>query len=202
MRYSTPTRLTTLMLALLLAALAVPAAAAMADGKDVLRDCAQDGDLDKDYSDEELEEANRNMPTDIDEYSDCRDVIRQAQAGGKGSADGTDDTGSLGGSGSGGSGGNLTGEDTDGAGGTASDQQELLNRADAARNGSEPDGGIAADTAASGTTDSDSGLPTAGLVAIILLMLAGLAGSLYALRDRLPASIASRIPGLGPGAGR
>jgi hypothetical protein len=202
MRFISSTRLITLMVALL-AALALPAIAA-ADGKDVIRDCAQDGDLDENYSDEELEDAYANLPSDIDEYSDCRDVIKQAQAGGKGSADGTDDTGTTGGStGSGGSSGNLTGENTNGSGGTASDQQELANRADAAHNGEAPDSGLASETASSsGSAGSDSGLPTAAIVAIILLILAGITGGLYMLRDRLPESMTSRIPGLGPGQSR
>ena len=49
---------------------------AQASGDDVIRDCAEDGDLDQDYSDEELEDAKQNMPSDIDQYSDCRDVIQ------------------------------------------------------------------------------------------------------------------------------
>jgi uncharacterized membrane protein YgcG len=96
-RFSMLTRLITLALTLVLA-LALPALA-QASGDDVIRDCAQDGDLDQDYSDKELEDAERNMPSDIDQYSDCRDVIRQAQAGGRGSTDGS------GGSAGGGTGG-------------------------------------------------------------------------------------------------
>ena len=57
MGYLTLTRFTTLLSALLIA-LAIPATA-IASGDDVIRDCAQDGDLDKEYSDEELEDAER-----------------------------------------------------------------------------------------------------------------------------------------------
>ena len=61
-----------------LVALALPAAAA-ASGRDVIRDCAQDGRLDGRYSDKELREAESDLPTDIDEYSDCRETIRRAR---------------------------------------------------------------------------------------------------------------------------
>ena len=58
--------------------------AALASGNDVIRDCAQDGHLDKHYSQKELESAERNLPSDIDEYTDCRSAIRAAMTGGSG----------------------------------------------------------------------------------------------------------------------
>jgi hypothetical protein len=60
------------------AALTVPAAAA-ASSDDVIKDCYEDGKLDRNYSRKDLKEAERNMPSDVDEYSDCRAVIRAAQ---------------------------------------------------------------------------------------------------------------------------
>ena len=60
-------------------------AAAHASGADVIRDCADDGKLSKQYSQKELEDANRNLPSDIDEYTDCRSVIQSALHGGSGS---------------------------------------------------------------------------------------------------------------------
>jgi hypothetical protein len=69
---------------LILVALALWLAApttAFADGNDVIRDCNEDGDLDRNYSDAELREADENLPADIDEYTDCRDVIRTALTG-------------------------------------------------------------------------------------------------------------------------
>ena len=64
--------------------LGVPAAA-RASGSDVIRDCADDGKLAKQYSQKELQDANRNLPSDIDEYTDCRSVIQAALHGGSGS---------------------------------------------------------------------------------------------------------------------
>jgi hypothetical protein len=64
--------------------LGVPAAA-HASGADVIRDCADDGKLDKQYSQKDLQSADKNLPSDIDEYTDCRSAIRAAMHGGSGS---------------------------------------------------------------------------------------------------------------------
>lgn len=60
-------------------------AAARASGANVIRDCADDGRLGKQYSQTDLRDADRNLPSDIDEYTDCRSVIRAAMHGGSGS---------------------------------------------------------------------------------------------------------------------
>ena len=199
MGYLTLTRFTTLLSALLIA-LAIPATA-IASGDDVIRDCAQDGDLDKEYSDEELEDASENLPSDVDSYSNCRDVIRAAQTGGRGGSDGVGSGSGSGGT-SGGTGGGSGGSGNEsaldgnsgGAGATAEDNKELDIREDAAQNGTAP----ATDSELLGgadTADDDSGLPTAALVALILLALAGIGGGAYLMRDSLPPSLTSRLPG-------
>ena len=48
----------------------------------ILRDCADDGDLQGDYSPSELRDARQNIPSDIDEYTDCRDVLARAASAG------------------------------------------------------------------------------------------------------------------------
>jgi hypothetical protein len=63
-------------------------AAARASASDVIRDCADDGKLDKQYSQKELQDADRNLPSDIDEYTDCRSAIRAAMHGGSGNPGG------------------------------------------------------------------------------------------------------------------
>jgi hypothetical protein len=96
-------------LALLLVLLTLPGAA-FANGDAAARDCANDGRLDKTYTQAELADALAHLPADVDEYSDCRDVLRRAllnQAGnsgqhgggGGGTAGGTGGTGSSSGSG-------------------------------------------------------------------------------------------------------
>lgn len=61
-------------------------AAARASGADVIRDCAQDGKLDKHYTQKELQQADQNLPSDIDEYTDCRQAIRSQMSGGSGAS--------------------------------------------------------------------------------------------------------------------
>jgi hypothetical protein len=68
--------------------LGVPASA-LANANDVIRDCAQDGKLDKHYSQKELAQAEKNLPSDIDEYTDCRQAIRSAMGGGTGNTGGS-----------------------------------------------------------------------------------------------------------------
>jgi hypothetical protein len=88
---------------LVLGLFAVVPAANAASTTQILRDCADDGVLQGDYTPAELRKARQNIPTDTDEYTDCRDVLaRAAAAGVAGSGAG----GSGGGSGSGGSSGN------------------------------------------------------------------------------------------------
>src|SRR5215213_1733056 len=67
-------------LCLLLALVAAPAANA-ASTTQILRDCADDGVLQGNYPPSELRRARQNIPTDTDEYTDCRDVLARAAAG-------------------------------------------------------------------------------------------------------------------------
>jgi hypothetical protein len=57
-----------------LAVLALPAGA-MANP---VRDCANDGDLDRKYSNQELQHGLDRIPGDLDEYSNCRDILSGA----------------------------------------------------------------------------------------------------------------------------
>ena len=73
------------MLRLLLAAvlvllLAAPAADA-ATTAEIIRDCNQDGRLDGNYTASEIRRARNNIPDDVDQYSDCRDVLTRALGG-------------------------------------------------------------------------------------------------------------------------
>ena len=79
-----------------LAALSAMPAAALADSAAVIRDC-QDGRVDGKYSQREFSQALRNIPTDVDEYTDCRDVIRRAQLGAAGGSGGASGGGAAGG---------------------------------------------------------------------------------------------------------
>lgn len=77
---TTTLRLPLLVLLAALVALAVTAQPAQAArGDQVIDDCAEDGVLDGDYSDADLREALRDIPADIDEYTECREVIERAR---------------------------------------------------------------------------------------------------------------------------
>ena len=72
-----PRILLVMVLTLLVAA---PAATAGTRG-DIIRDCYDDGKLDGNYSPSEIRDARNNLPADIDQYSDCRDVLARALGG-------------------------------------------------------------------------------------------------------------------------
>jgi hypothetical protein len=98
------TVLVTCLLALLVAA---PTAFADSTRSKILREC-QDGRLTGNYTSRQIRDALNNIPDDVDQYSDCRDVLRGAllnQAGNSGSGGGGGETGGTGGGGTGGSGG-------------------------------------------------------------------------------------------------
>jgi hypothetical protein len=79
----------TIFVALVAALLLVPAAAhAATDPMKIVRDCADDGVLQGNYSVSDLRKASNDLPTDVDEYSDCSDVLSRAIANASGSDSG------------------------------------------------------------------------------------------------------------------
>ena len=66
-----------LVLTALIALLALPASAA-AGVDEIYEDC-QDGRLDKRHPKPELRQALKDMPADLDEYTNCRELIRAAR---------------------------------------------------------------------------------------------------------------------------
>jgi hypothetical protein len=189
-----------LLLLAMLVALAAPASSLAQNGHEVIRDCAEDGDLDGNYSQDELDAAYENMPSDIDEYSDCRDVIERArEPGGGGANNAAGSPATVGGqSGPGG------GDGAAATGGSRNDAEELQSRTDRSHADDAPRATIAGEQAGTdggtiATSDESDGMPAPLIVALILAALAALAGALYLLRDHLPPGIASRLPGpLGP----
>jgi hypothetical protein len=82
-----------------LACLLVPATAAHASARDVVRDCTDNGRIDNPHSPADYKGALNNLPSDVDEYTDCRQIIEAAQRrdAHRGSAGGTTSTGGGGG---------------------------------------------------------------------------------------------------------
>jgi hypothetical protein len=174
-------------LAVALIALAIPAAA-QASGFDVIRDCARDGRLDGNYSNGELKEARDNLPSDLDEYSDCREVINGAITSGSDRGGGRDG----GGSGAGGSGGS----GPRGEAGRARDAAALDRLTD--RRG-KPALNVAGTNVKPGDNglfdlaSATNGLPLPLLLALIAVLLGAAAGGAVALSRRYP-GLAERIP--------
>jgi hypothetical protein len=174
-----------------LALLALPAPA-FASADQVIRDCARDGRLDHDYSNAELRRARNNLPSDLDEYSDCRDVIASAIKSGS-------DLG--GGSGSPGVGA------TDPAGEAAAQAGDAaeLGAISQGRSGTpklgvggrnvEPD-----DSGFFNLSGAANEVPLPLLIALLLLAALALASGVGSLRERLPAvarvPLMSKIPNL------
>src|SRR3954447_14122442 len=196
-----------LILACVVAMLLVTAAPAFAATRQqILREC-QDGALTGDYTAKQIRDARDNIPTDIDQYSDCRQVLSSALlrlAGGSGPSNGPGGSGGGPGGGGGGAGGGSGG--TSGSGGsggsgatagsgsgglltptTPQDQQAL---ADAAKGAGPVDvGGTRVDAAKVGLGGSRHTLPTSMIVALVLLALAAVAAAV---------PLARRMRGLHP----
>jgi hypothetical protein len=177
-----------LILACVVAMLLVTASPAFADTRQqILREC-QDGALTGDYTAKEIRDARDNIPTDIDQYSNCRQVLTRALlglAGGSSNPSGGSNGGG-GGAGAGGAGGG-TGGSGGGTGGsgapsgglltptTPQDQQAL---ADAAKGAGPVDvGGTPIDAAKVGLGAGRHTLPTSVIVALVLLALAAAASA-------------------------
>jgi hypothetical protein len=161
-----------------LAVLALPAPA-FASADQAINDCARDGKLDRKYSNSELRRARNNLPADLDEYSDCRDVIAAAIKGGSDRGIGAASPG-VGSS-------DPAGE----AAAQAEDQADLA--AIASGKGKKPTvdvGGTSLAPDSSGFFNlggAANEVPLPLLLALILLGLFALASGFGALRERVPA---------------
>lgn len=84
-----------LFVCVLMLAVAAPAAHANKKRNEIIRDCA-DGRMDGKYSASEMRDARNNLPADVDEYTDCRDLLTRStrSGGGSGSGDPTASGGS------------------------------------------------------------------------------------------------------------
>jgi hypothetical protein len=160
-------------------ALVSPAAAQAATAEQIIRDCSQDGDFDRQYSQRDLRKAEGRLPTDVDEYTDCRDVINQAQIRDKGSRGGP------------GGGGNGSGP----GGSVATSPEDAKALADAASNAHKGDapplsvGGERVKPGGSGllsTASSANELPLPLLIALLCVAAVSVGGGYAFMRRRFP----------------
>jgi hypothetical protein len=162
-----------------LAALLVLPALASASPEAVIRDCSKDERLDRTYSNADLRYARDHLPSDLEEYSSCREVIGAAIGG---SGDGDRDTAAAAAS---------SGKASDRENAARAGDREAL-RELAAKN--EDPGSIAVgdDRVSPGsdglfdTASASNDMPLPLLLALVGLALLTLAGSFMALRSRIP----------------
>jgi hypothetical protein len=182
----------TLIVLVALCALAAPAA--QANYRDVIKDCAQDGTLDHKYSDADLMKAKKNLPADVNEYSDCREVIGAA-IGGAGKHGGG---GGNGGSGSGGAGSADTGGPPAAQAARAQDNKDLTKIVHGGSHKPQVKVGHQVVTPGKNglfsTSSAENGLPLPLLLALIAMAIVALGGGLYALRKRIPALAKVPLP--------
>jgi hypothetical protein len=197
--------------ALLLLAFALPAAA-QASPDAVVRDCAEDGSVDGNYSNKDKRAALDKIPADLDEYSDCRSAIKASISNGgpkAGSANSKGDSGggAAGGSGSdGGSGTPTIDADTNGDGTVTAAEKAAAGKTDLAlkedekrKNTEAALGDRGTDPTKVGAIDASqtsNGLPAPVIASMAALaLLAALAGA-YFLARRNPgfAEAMRRVP--------
>lgn len=173
---------TRLLVLAVLALMAVPGSA-MADP---ISDCNTDGDLDKQYTNGQLRKAIENLPTDLDEYSNCREILSGAITSGsdKGGSRPTPSTDPAA----------LPPEEHE----ARAKDNEDLEAITADPEKSPPSVKVGDETVEPGSNglfdlaSASNDLPVPLLVALVALGLVALIGGLVAMRERIPAL--SRIP--------
>jgi hypothetical protein len=180
---------------LLLAVLGLLALPAGAQAADPISDCNFDGDLDRRYSNSELRKALDNLPGELEEYSNCRQVISGAITSGSDKGENRPGSGSGGGGGSGSDGGgSISAEEEAARAQDGADLEALTSGADA----SSPSlniGGEKVEPGSNGLFDlasASNDVPVPLLVALIAVGLLAIVGGFVALRERMPAL--ARIP--------
>jgi hypothetical protein len=169
--------------------LVLASAATAASRDDIIRDCADDGRLDGKYTQSEIRDARRNLPTDVDEYTDCRDVLRRAElpsSGGSGSS-GSGGTGAGSGTTPGGSAG--TPGSTPGTLLAPSSPEEVKALSEARKRSADGvsigDDQVVPGAAGFATGASRHDLPWPLLVVLILIGVAALAAAVAPIRRRV-----------------
>jgi hypothetical protein len=178
------------LIALLALLLAAPPALADGTRNKILREC-QSGRLTGDYTAREIRDARSNIPDDLDQYTDCRDVLTRALLS---RAGGDSDSGGGGGGGVGGGGGTGGGESAAPLTPSTDADKQALEQATGA-------GEVPVNVAGRPVTPGESAfrndLPGTLLVLLALLAAAAVAGLAPQLRRRVPSLGALRrvLPG-------
>jgi hypothetical protein len=175
-----------LLLLAVVGVLALPAAAHAGP----VSDCAVDGDLDKSYPNSELRKALDNIPGDLDEYSNCRQVISGAVSSGSDRGENRPGSGGSSGDGS----GSISAEEQAARINDSAQLDALTKGADRPSPSVNVDG-EKVEPGSNGLFDlasASNDVPVPLLVALIAIALLAIVGALVALRERIPAL--ARIP--------
>jgi hypothetical protein len=175
---------TRLLVLAVLALLALPATAA-ATANPVM-DCADDGDLDRQYTNAQLRRALDRIPGDLDEYSNCREVLSGAISGGSDKGGNRPTAGA---------GGNPITPGEQAARAKDSAELEAITGDPESNPPSVEVAGERVEPGSNGLFDlasASNDLPVPLLLALVALLLVALIGGLVALRERIPAL--ARIP--------
>ena len=173
------------------AVLATPETA-QASPQGVIVDCAKDGKLDHHYSISDLKQAEKQLPSDVDEYTNCRDVINQAEVQASGSSHKGSSHGAVSGAGPSSGGGGT-------AGPTEADAKALAKATQRASAGQAPTLSLGGEEVHPGspgvfkTASAANTLPMPVLAALIAVgVLTALAGTL-AFRRRFPEVVGAAL---------
>ena len=175
-------------IALLAVLAAAPAAQADSTRTKILREC-QSGQLTGDYTAKQIRDARNNIPDDLDQYSDCRDVLTRALLNRAGASDGGGSGGGGSGGGSGGSGGGDGGAVLTAS--TDADRKALVGAASAGGQPLQVAGGRVTPGTAGGVRNN---LPTTLIVVLVLLAVSAAAAIAPFVRRRA----FGRLVALGP----
>lgn len=182
-----------------LVCLLVPAAAvaSKSGGQRLIRDCASDGEINGSYSQADYKYALDHLPSDLDEYTNCRDAIRAAQAAaaGRNATGGGGGSGGVGGSGGGFGGGAFGGGSVAPGFGAIPQTGGAVSPAErSAIAGARSAGGAVAIGGGTPVTPGGPGitvatvtraLPAPLFAVLVLLLLAGIGGAIPAVRTRV-----------------
>ncbi len=148
--------------------------------RDIIADCYDDGKLDGNYSPSEIRDARNNLPADIDQYSDCRDVLARALGG---SGDKSVGGGSGGGGALGGGGGGSDGP-AQPLTPSGPEEQAALDEA-ALAGGDDPSRSATARSCPARSTRARNTIPPSLLAVLILLGVAAFAAAVPSVRRRV-----------------
>jgi hypothetical protein len=177
---------------------AAPGASAQSTN-DIIRDCSDDSKLDRDYSPSQIRRARNNLPSDVDEYSDCRDVLNRALTSvnrRNNDNDGGNQSDSGNNSGNNNSGGNSGGGDNRRDQGSSEDEGPLTPQDDAERKALEQatnapvqvgDEKVSPGTSSIATQAARNGIPTPLVIVLALLGFAATAAAVPVARRQVAA---------------